>query len=239
MLIPADTPECNLERHTNAEAPGYRLGRDVVLVQQDEMGRLIDLERGRFYALDVLGTQMLNLTLRFGPAEAVRQIASEYEVPEERVRADCETFFTTLSRKRLVVPRSASGQRSPGPVTIWLLLALAWLCLRLLGWMGTVRLWRRGRVALAASGAEQEATVRRIDQAIRAVAARHPLNTQCKERALVSWHLLRNRLGLPAELVVGVMPYPFQAHAWVECGAVLVSDEPSRCETYTPAARFE
>jgi hypothetical protein len=65
------------------------------------------------------------------------------------------------------------------------------------------------------------------------------LNTQCKERAVVAWHILRNRWDLPAELVVGVRAFPFEAHAWVECGPWTVTDEGSRCEVFTPAVRYQ
>jgi hypothetical protein len=217
--------------------PSCRLGRGVVLARQDGTGRLIDLERGRFYALDGLGSHLLSLALEHDSDEAVRRIAAEYEVSEKRVRDDWVCFFATLRHKGLVVRRRPC-RRPPGRASLWLLLALAWLSLRLLGWMGTVRLWRRGRAPLGAEPAVDE-EVRQIDEAVRAAAARHLLNPQCKERALVSWHLLRNGRGLPAELVVGVMSYPFQAHAWVECGGLTVSDERRRCEMYTPAARFQ
>jgi hypothetical protein len=224
-----------------ASSPAYSLNRNVALVLHDEMGRLIDLEHGRFYALDAIGTRMLTLALRCGRAETVADIAAAYGVPEEQVQGDWETFFGNLRRKQLVVARAAGGCRlkPPGAITLWLLLSWAWLCLRVLGWMHTIRLWQRDRRPLSpALGPAEEAAVGRVDQAVRQAAAHHLLNAQCKERALVSWHLLRNRFGLPAELVVGVMPYPFQAHAWVECGRLTVTDESGRCEMYTAVARF-
>ena len=56
---------------------------------------------------------------------------------------------------------------------------------------------------------------------------------------MVAWRLSKNRWGLPAELVIGVLAFPFQAHAWVECGPLTVTDERSRCEMFTPAARYQ
>jgi len=146
--------------------------------------------------LDETGTQLLALTLQFGPNEAARRIAQEYGISHERVLADCNKLFGNLRRKRLLVSpiKQLAKRRSPNRLTIWLLLTAAWLCLRLLGWAGTLRLWRRGRSSTTVSPeGHVEAAVRDLDQSIRAAAALHPLNTQCKERALVAWHILRNR----------------------------------------------
>jgi hypothetical protein len=42
-----------------------RLGRDVTLLVQDDTARLLDLNRGRFYALNRTGTQLLSLVSSF------------------------------------------------------------------------------------------------------------------------------------------------------------------------------
>ena len=60
----------------------------------------------------------------------------------------------------------------------------------------------------------------------------------CKERALVSYHLLRVFYGLPATLILGVNQYPFQIHAWVECDGEIVSDDLAHCELFTPVIRY-
>ena len=54
----------------------------------------------------------------------------------------------------------------------------------------------------------------------------------------MSHHLLRRHFHVPASLVLGVMFYPFQAHAWVEWGPWTFSDDRDRCEVYIPVARF-
>jgi hypothetical protein len=68
--------------------------------------------------------------------------------------------------------------------------------------------------------------------------ARHPLSTECKERALVGWWLLAWRFGIASDLVVGAQPYPFEAHAWVECGDWLLADDRDLCESFVPVARY-
>lgn len=220
----------------------YRLGHDVSLVVQDDMARLLDLNQGKFYCLDTVGTRLLTRALDVGPVEAVRCVAHEYQVPEPQVQRDWQNLVCDLRTRRLVeVQTAARRPRLPDRLTVALLLTLAWVCIRVLGWTKTVHLWRRGHgPAPGHSPADEDTrTVRGVDDAVRAIAAKHPLNTQCKERALVCWHLLRGTFHLPAELVIGVMPYPFQAHAWVECGPWTVSDDRNRCDAYTPVARFE
>jgi hypothetical protein len=225
---------------TGAGGP-CRLGQDVGLIVRDDRARLLDLNRGRFYALDPVGTQMLTLALEAGPAAMVGRLAHEYGVAPERVREDWRRLGGELTRKGLLAtaPTSPERRKVPGRLTLFWLLAWAWLCVRVFGWAGTVRLWRRGDRPAGPPLPDAEAgrTVEAIGQAIQQAAAVHPLNAQCKERALVGWRFLR-RLGLPAELVIGVMLYPFQAHAWVECGPWTVTDAALVCSAYTPAARY-
>ena len=52
---------------------------------------------------------------------------------------------------------------------------------------------------------------------------------RCLQRSAATTTLLR-REGLPAEMVIGVRPSPFRAHAWVEVAGHTVNDKP-----YTPA----
>jgi hypothetical protein len=47
----------------------------------------------------------------------------------------------------------------------------------------------------------------------------------CLQRSAVATRLLR-RYGVPAELVVGYRPLPFESHAWVEVNGVVVNDLP-------------
>ncbi len=47
----------------------------------------------------------------------------------------------------------------------------------------------------------------------------------CLQRSAVATRLLR-RHGVPAELVIGYRPIPFESHAWVEVGGQIVNDRP-------------
>jgi hypothetical protein len=55
---------------------------------------------------------------------------------------------------------------------------------------------------------------------------------RCLQRSAAATTLLRAS-GIPAEMVIGVEPFPFRAHAWVEVGGRIVNDKPYTSEMYT------
>jgi hypothetical protein len=76
----------------------------------------------------------------------------------------------------------------PGPAGKGvLLLALAWLSRRTLGWADTVKVWRVAHPHPVRLVADSETVMRDIDFVARSVAASHPLPTECKEGALTTW----------------------------------------------------
>ena len=106
--------------------------------------------------------------------------------------------------------------RLPHPVTCGVLVAASDLALRTLGLRRSValarRLARRSRAAVADSGRPLVMeTARRVATA----AAFYPGRAQCLEQSLALFLLLRRR-GIAADLKIGVKPFPFTAHAWVE-----------------------
>jgi hypothetical protein len=53
----------------------------------------------------------------------------------------------------------------------------------------------------------------------------------CLQRSAAASRLLRNS-GVAAELVIGIRPCPFRAHAWVEIAGRVVNDKPYMPELY-------
>lgn len=221
----------------------YRLKQDVILVLQDGVARLLGLNRGRFYGLDAVGTKTLMLLLDHGSETAALAIAAEYGVTEEQVRIDLTKLLRNLQRKQLLVCQLPQSHHPvpPSRLTTSLLLTLAWISIRTLGWTRTIRFWRRWQrpIDSNAPSDDWETAVQSVDTVVREAAAKHMfLPMACKERALVGWHILKTTFGIPAELVIGINLYPFQAHAWVECDPWIVTDDRSHCEIFTPAARY-
>jgi hypothetical protein len=243
---------------TLSPAPPCRLAPGVYLARQDDITRLLDLDSGRFSGLDAIASRLLTLALERGPAEAAAEVAGDYGAEPARVRGDLEALLADLQRRGLLerggwgrppgrrrLPRWLAGPCPVrGSVTTRLagrLLRRAWWSLRLDGWAGSVERWRRPagppRV-LPHAGAG--AVIAEVDAAVRDAAAGQLLPpVACKERALVGYHLLRAVWGLPAALVVGVRHYPFAAHAWVEVGGRVVTDDAGHCAGFVPVARFE
>ncbi len=78
-------------------APGVRfqdLGDESVL---------LELESGRYYGLDEVGTRMWSLLVEHGSASAAeRVLLEEYDVDVERLRGDLDRFVDSLESESLV-----------------------------------------------------------------------------------------------------------------------------------------
>ncbi len=69
------------------------------------------------------------------------------------------------------------------------------------------------------------------------VAAFFPGRALCLEQSVTLWLLLRRR-GIDADLRLGVQPYPFGAHAWVEHRGEPVNESPEFVRTFTILPSF-
>jgi hypothetical protein len=239
-------------------APGaYVLSSDVVLVLiDDRTGRLLDLG-GTFYALSAIAAEMLQHVLNGPLARAASMIATCYGEPIDRVAEDLTGLLADLEQRGLIRPAGVAGPRIrlahrlaatllpsvirftlalpvSGATRAALLLGLANRAIRLFGWPATVAAWRRLRKN---AGPVDERRIQAIDEAVRRAATRHVLNTECKERGLVCWLMLR-AAGVPARLVVGIDLYPFSSHCWCEVGGKILTDFAEHCERYTPVACY-
>jgi hypothetical protein len=223
-------------------AAAVALARGVNLVRFHERCWLVDMRRGRFFCADEVGTDLITRLLRESADEAVSGVARDYSAPREAVDADARRLIDELQRRGLLARYGPRSQHPapPGRLALAVLLSLAWLCFRLLGWSATIALWGR----LARCGfrprrhRDRAAVLAGVDRVLRTAASRHPLNTECKERALVGWWLLAHRYGIGSDLVVGTQPYPFLAHAWIECGGSTLSDDRAHCASFVPVARY-
>ncbi|HEX6536200.1 MAG TPA: lasso peptide biosynthesis B2 protein [Gemmatimonadaceae bacterium] len=75
--------------------------------------------------------------------------------------------------------------------------------------------------------------VRAADRAVAVAAALYPGRALCLEQSLVLHYVLRHG-GVSSTLRIGVHPYPFAAHAWVECDGEPVNDIREHTRSYTP-----
>jgi hypothetical protein len=88
---------------------------------------------------------------------------------------------------------------------------------RVIGWIG-----HRVESVPAAARLDLEA-VKAAERAVATAAALYPGRALCLEQSLVLYCLLRRR-GVEVKYRHGVIPHPFQAHAWVEYGGEVITD---------------
>lgn len=236
-------------------APHARL-----LLVQDDTARLLDLD-GAFCALSPTGTALLCASLQHDLDTAVQSVATAYRVDAQQVRHDLSLFLADLAYKRLIYPtaspplpgakrdarwssrllrtllRHVKASTALGPTRVGLVLALAYVSIRLLGLAHTITVWQQAFPPPRRSAARLHSVARDIDETVRTMVARHPLPLTCKERALGCWALLR-AAGFPAELVIGIELFPLASHCWCEMEADVLTDDADRCRRFTPVWRY-
>jgi hypothetical protein len=104
--------------------------------------------------------------------------------------------------------------KTPSLARCLALLAVVDASLRLFGMRRTLR-WVRGGAAPAGGAPLSQPAIARAVHVVATAAAFYPRRALCLEQSLVLYRLLR-RQGAPVRLRVGVQPFPFMAHAWVE-----------------------
>ena len=97
------------------------------------------------------------------------------------------------------------------------MLAVVDASLRLFGMRRTLR-WVRGGAEPTGSEPLSQESIARATRVVATAAAFYPRRALCLEQSLVLYRLLRAR-GAAVRLRVGVQPFPFVAHAWVEYDA--------------------
>ena len=112
---------------------------------------------------------------------------------------------------------------APGVFRCFILLASCDVALRVLGFARTLRIARR----LAGETADQvdHALIERTMHNIVMATALYPGRSKCLEQAVAGFILLR-RCGAPVQIRLGVQPYPFFAHAWLELNGVPLNEAP-------------
>jgi hypothetical protein len=239
----------------------YVLCPNVILLPlADRTACLLDLD-GSFFNLSQTAAQMLKGILEQNQADAIEQIAAEYNADVDRVREDLIALITQLRTKDLIRRNDErvreTGLRTAIAITLsypglgllrrvhnqrlkaLALLTLARTSFRLAGWARTVGAWRKyvGSHHFLVAASQRERLIDAIDGAIRRSPKDVPSNA-CKERALCCWFMLRS-VGIPAKLVMGVQFQPFSGHCWCEVDGKILSDSSENCKAYTRLVDYD
>jgi len=104
--------------------------------------------------------------------------------------------------------------------------------LRSRGFLGTLE-WVRHRIEPVSATTETAIeTVKAVERAVAMAGAFYPARAQCLEQSLTLYYLLR-RQGVAAVYCQGVLPYPLQAHAWIEYQGKVINDVPEHAEMFS------
>jgi hypothetical protein len=133
--------------------------------------------------------------------------------------------------------RLRRGAQAPAFITNFAVLAATDLSLRFLGFARSVSIARR----LAKGGRQHSSSLKEMVPAVcrrlALTAVFYPGRARCLEQSLALYVLLRRR-GVAADLKLGVQPYPFNAHAWVELNGVALNEEPETIQQFVPLKDF-
>jgi hypothetical protein len=118
---------------------------------------------------------------------------------------------------------------APGVLRCMVALMLCDIALRVLGYARTMRIARR--IAGEPSSPSRQPVIESTLHNILVATAFYPGRSKCLEQSVAGLILLRRR-GVPIELRLGVQPYPFSAHAWLELDGVPVTESPEIVANY-------
>ena len=113
--------------------------------------------------------------------------------------------------------------RPAGVLRCLIVLLLCDVALRTAGYARTLRVARR--LAGDRTGAAGDDVVRKTLHNILVATALYPGRSKCLEQAMAGFVLLRRR-GAAVQIRLGVQPYPFTAHAWLDLDGMPLTELP-------------
>lgn len=206
---------------------------------QDGITVILALDRGRYYRLNSVAGHIWKLTEQpTQGAEVVQQLSKLFgaQVTTDVLASDVARTLTALEAADLVTPsavpargrsiaRPSSSLRRLRrvPSTLYCLLHLVYMqvATRLVGERRLIESVHRLDWQRAGCPGELDKVVRATSRAI----ALCPWPVGCFPRSLSAAAVLR-RLGYSARVRIGVVAYPFLAHAWVEVEGVPLNERP-------------
>lgn len=209
----------------------FRPANRVATATLDERSILLDLQNERYLGLDEVGTRIWSLVRQGVPkATIVDRLEEEYDVTREQLEADVTAFLVELPAagaeavadvaaertSEMGSPQRGPRERPPTMLECGLILLLADFTLRIFGLRRSLGLARRlARRGVRGEPSNVSEVVADTARRVATVAAFYPRRALCLEQSL-ALHVLLRRRRVTADLRVGVQPFPFAAHAWVE-----------------------
>ncbi len=213
----------------------------------DELVVLLDIRTGDYVIFDRVATKMWRVLLNLAPSERVPALQRAFDAPPERLASDLEAFSRDCL-ERGFLQREPLREEQPPPTAEahpnWLVLRAWWslfctVCLLAnRGFDYTYRRYARLAAPEADEGnAELRARAERAFLIAENFFVMKSAPRDCLPRSLALYRFLRS-VGVPADHRIGVTRYPFEAHAWVQCGDRLMFDSPDFVRGFAELARI-
>jgi hypothetical protein len=214
----------------------------------DGLAVILDLRRGNYVILDKVATAMWRALLTADPADRILILEQQFAVPVPQLAADLETFSEQCVARGFLAerPTPPAARRTllrvrRGPMALrawWSLLATA----RSLATQGFSSIYHRYSTFARPVGDETEFDDL-LQRAERAFArAEHffvmrAAPKDCLPRSLALYRFMLS-VGVPVDHCIGVIRFPFAAHAWVECRGRVLNDTEANVRLYAELARI-
>jgi hypothetical protein len=126
---------------------------------------------------------------------------------------------------------SLSDSQRPSLAACFAVVAATRASLKLLGFRRSIAITKR--IAARFSTAERAGSAEEAARTVAMAAALFPGRAVCLEQSIALYLVLRRR-GFPAQLRIGVQPYPFRAHAWVELDQRPIFENEDTVQKFVP-----
>ena len=226
----------------------------VVSVRAGDATVLMDRKRGRYFTLNEVAGQVWDLVGAGATVpEIVERLIEQYDVRQDELEGDVETTVRQLASGRLIAPgpRStrvldkqqpsqgsrvllSSGEfRVPSVLKCGLMIFVVRVMLKTVGFAETSN-WVRNRVdGLAVRKDVPLDEAKATEQVVAMAGALYPGRAKCLEQSLTLYWILRSR-GIDVRFRMGVQPFPFLAHAWVDHRDQPLNDVAEHITWFTP-----
>ncbi|HEY9697851.1 MAG TPA: lasso peptide biosynthesis B2 protein [Trichocoleus sp.] len=93
-----------MDKHTRVhQVQRYSLNQNVILLEQATSTLLLDLYKGKFFALNSTSAIMLTLALKHDIEDVASQLSQIYDASEKQIQNDLVSLLCDLKRKDLIV----------------------------------------------------------------------------------------------------------------------------------------
>lgn len=214
----------------------------------DGLAVLLDLRAGEYVVLDRVATAMWRALVRTEPQRRVAQLTAAFDAPAERLEADLESFARECVARGFLAerappalerPRLRGGRRAFLTLRAWWSLLATTRSLARHGFAQTYEAYAR----LPAPDPAAPRSAAAVERSARAFArAEHffvirSAPKDCLPRSLALYRFML-AAGIPVQHCIGVVRYPFEAHAWVEHERRPLFDTEEFVRSYAELARL-